>query len=170
MIAWHPPTAPGLKINVDGSSFGNPGRAGFGGLIRNDVGGWIHGFSESCGRVSNLLVELYAILNGLQLAWDLGFRIITLEPDYKSALDLILDNDTTYHPHAIVLGRIRTLMSRDWSLLFNHTLREGNECADWLAKYDAQSDVSLKLWVSPPPQFAHVLLADASCVLRLRSS
>ncbi|PNX58144.1 ribonuclease H [Trifolium pratense] len=61
------PTAPCLKLNMDGSSFGNPGRAGFGGLIRNDIGEWMHGFSSSCGRASNLLVELYAILKGLQL-------------------------------------------------------------------------------------------------------
>jgi len=84
------------------------------------------------------------------LAWDLGFRIITLESDSKLTLDLILDNDTTYRPHAIVLGRIRTFVSRDWSFLSNHTLREGNECEDWLAKHGAQLDVSLKLWVSPP--------------------
>ncbi|MCI36209.1 ribonuclease H, partial [Trifolium medium] len=36
-MAWNPPTAPCLKLNVDGSSFGNPGRAGFGCLIRNDI-------------------------------------------------------------------------------------------------------------------------------------
>jgi hypothetical protein len=35
---------------VDGSSFGNPGRGGFSGLIRNDIGEWMHGFSGSCGR------------------------------------------------------------------------------------------------------------------------
>jgi len=48
-------------VNVDGSSFGNPGNAGFGGLLRNDIGVWLHGFSESCGRASTLLAELSAI-------------------------------------------------------------------------------------------------------------
>ncbi|GAU35993.1 hypothetical protein TSUD_211300 [Trifolium subterraneum] len=138
-VTWIPPMAPCLKLNVDGSSFGNPGRAGFGGLIR------------------------------LQLAWDLGFRTIILESDSKSAINLILEDDNNFHPHAIVLGQIRIFRARNWSLSFSHTLREGNECADWLAKHGAQSDVNLKLWVSPPPQIAHVLLADVTGVLRQRS-
>jgi ribonuclease HI len=64
-------------------------------------------------KLRSTLFVIYAILNGLQLALDLGFRIITLESDSKSALDLILDNDATYHPHDIVLGWIRTFMSQD---------------------------------------------------------
>ncbi|GAU35798.1 hypothetical protein TSUD_155730 [Trifolium subterraneum] len=168
-VAWIPPMALCLKLNVDGSSFGNPGRASFGGLIRNDIGDMMHGFSGSCGHASNLLAEFYAILKGLQLAWDLGFCTIILESDSKSAIDLILEDDNNFHPHAIVLGQIRILRARNWSLSFSHTLREENECADWLAKHGVQSDVNLKLWVSPPPQIAHVLLADATGVLRQRS-
>jgi hypothetical protein len=38
-IRWHPPPEGYIKVNVDGSSFGNPGNAGFGGLLRNDRGG-----------------------------------------------------------------------------------------------------------------------------------
>ncbi|PNX68839.1 ribonuclease H, partial [Trifolium pratense] len=72
------------------------GRAGFGGLIRNDIGEWMHGFSGSCGHASNLLAELYAILKGLQLAWGLGYRTINLESDSKSAIDLILEDDNNF--------------------------------------------------------------------------
>ncbi|MCI84652.1 ribonuclease H protein, partial [Trifolium medium] len=66
-VAQIPPTALCLKLNVDDSSFGNPGRASFGGLICNDIGKWMHGFYGSCGCASNLLAELYAILKELQL-------------------------------------------------------------------------------------------------------
>jgi len=41
---------------------------GFGGILRNDSGIWIHGFFGSCGRASNLLPELSAIWRGLQMA------------------------------------------------------------------------------------------------------
>ncbi|GAU36490.1 hypothetical protein TSUD_316160 [Trifolium subterraneum] len=82
-VAWIPPTATCLKLNNDGFSFENPGCAGFGGLIRNDIGEWMHGFSGSCCHASNILAELYAILEGLQLAWNLGYRTITLECDSK---------------------------------------------------------------------------------------
>jgi hypothetical protein len=50
---------------VDISSFKNLSLAGFDCLIRNNIGDWMYGFSGSCGRVSNLLAELYAILKGL---------------------------------------------------------------------------------------------------------
>jgi ribonuclease HI len=66
----------------------------------------MHGFSGLCGCASNVLKELYDILKGLQLTWDLGYRTITLEFDSKSAIDLILEDDNNFHPHAIVLGQI----------------------------------------------------------------
>jgi ribonuclease HI len=134
-VAWILPTAPCLKLNVGGSSFGNPSRVGFGGLIRNDIGGCMHGFSGSCGRASNLLEEFYVILKWLQLAWELSYCTITLESDSKSSIDLILEDDNKFYPRAIVLGQIRIFKTRNWSLSFACTLREGNECADWLAKH-----------------------------------
>jgi ribonuclease HI len=88
-----------FELNVDGSSFGNSSHGSFGGLIRNNIGEWMHGFSGSCGRASNILAELYAILKGLQLAWDLGYCTITLESDSKSAIDLILKDDNNFLSH-----------------------------------------------------------------------
>lgn len=55
---------------MDGSSFGNPGRAGFGGLMRNHIGEWMLGLSGNCGLASNLYAELMAIFMGLDLAWN----------------------------------------------------------------------------------------------------
>jgi hypothetical protein len=90
----------------------------------------MHGFSGSCGRASNLLIELFAFLKGFQLAWELSYCTITLESDSKSAIDLILEDDNNFHPHVIVIGHIRIFQTRNWSLSFSHTLREGNKCAD----------------------------------------
>nr|POE80558.1 putative ribonuclease h protein [Quercus suber] len=38
---WHPPPENWYKLNSDGSSLGNPGRAGGGGLIRDPNGDWV---------------------------------------------------------------------------------------------------------------------------------
>jgi len=54
---------------VDSSSFSSPDNAGLGGLLKNHYGGWIQGFSASCGRPFTLFAELLAILRGLQLIW-----------------------------------------------------------------------------------------------------
>jgi len=51
-VRWYPPKDGYIKVNMDGSSFGNPC---FGGLLRNHYGVWIQG---SCGGASNFFAEL----------------------------------------------------------------------------------------------------------------
>jgi len=72
------------------------------------------------------------------MAWDLGYRSIILESDSQTTLDLIADTThNDFHPHASLLSLIRKFASLHWVVSFTHTLREGNECADWLAKFGA---------------------------------
>jgi hypothetical protein len=47
LVSWHPPLDNVIKVNVDGSSIGNPSRSGFRGLLRNSLGGWIIVFAGS---------------------------------------------------------------------------------------------------------------------------
>ena len=44
-IRWHQPPLSWFKLNTNGSSLGNPGLAGGGGLIPNDKGEWVKGFA-----------------------------------------------------------------------------------------------------------------------------
>lgn len=69
-VTWHPNREHGIILNVDGSCFGNPGRAGFGGVLRNQDGVWIQGFCGYAGIYNNIHVELLAIHHGLLLAWN----------------------------------------------------------------------------------------------------
>jgi ribonuclease HI len=59
-----------IKINVDGSSLGNSGRIGAGGLIRFSTGNFLVGFTALAGVACNLLPELLDIAKELKLAWD----------------------------------------------------------------------------------------------------
>ena len=63
-----------IKINTDGSSLGNPGQAGFGGLLCDENGKWVVGYSGYIPWADNLCVELLAMRKGLDLAWRLGLR------------------------------------------------------------------------------------------------
>jgi len=64
----------------------------------------------------------------------------------QAALDFIANiNQNDFHPHANLLSLIRKLFSLRWAVSFNHTLREGNECVDWLAKFGATNVDSLKI-------------------------
>jgi hypothetical protein len=65
MVSLQQPNEGFVKLNVDGSFLGNSGRICFGGLIRNNNGDWLIGFS--CYTVgSNLFLEPLVIKFGLQ--------------------------------------------------------------------------------------------------------
>ena len=77
---------PFIKLNTDGSSLGNPGMAGVGGLLCNSAGAWVSGFSLNMGIASNNISELGAIRQGLILAWDLDFKFIYIKIDSMTVL------------------------------------------------------------------------------------
>lgn len=60
----------------------------FGGIIGDNIGQWYGGYSGSCGLSTNLKAELFAILQGMQLAWKM--RIINLICETDSQHQLIL--------------------------------------------------------------------------------
>jgi ribonuclease HI len=80
LVTWQRPPLEFVKLDVDGSSLGNPGRIGTGGLIRNTGGTFIVGFTMFAG---NLLPELLGVLHGLKLAWNKGFRKVFRNSDSK---------------------------------------------------------------------------------------
>ncbi|GAU37012.1 hypothetical protein TSUD_150480 [Trifolium subterraneum] len=84
-----PPLDNCVEFSVDENSLGNPGRSGYGGIIRNDIGGCLYGFSGFCGITTNLKAELLAIVHGLSLTWSKGYTEVIWESDFKVATDLI---------------------------------------------------------------------------------
>ncbi|KAF7839279.1 reverse transcriptase [Senna tora] len=71
-VNWFPPLEGWWKLNTDGACSGNPGPFAIGGIIRNQDGNWISGFSGYIGFGSALKAELWAISNGIRLAKNLG--------------------------------------------------------------------------------------------------
>lgn len=57
-INWEKPDLNWFNLNIDGSSIGNPGKAGGGGIIRNQHVNWIRGFARSIGIASSVVAEL----------------------------------------------------------------------------------------------------------------
>jgi hypothetical protein len=84
-VKWNALGGTGMILNVDGSSIGNPGISGFGGLIRNADGGWVHGFFGNIGHTNILHAEL------MLLAWDLNIKDLWCYSDSMMAIKLIID-------------------------------------------------------------------------------
>jgi ribonuclease HI len=161
LVSWHPPPENVIKINVDGSSIGNPGPSGFGGLLRNTFGGWITGFARSCGFTSNINAELQAISHGLDIAWNHGFRNVICESDSQTALKLIQEGVPSTRPYAPLVDYIRSLIHKEWQLVLVHTLRKGNASVDWIAKLGASLVQELKMFPIYPSSMSNICLADS---------
>lgn len=78
-----------VVLNVDGSSFGNPGILGIAGFLRGHDGHWIASFMGHIGISDNLHDELLGLEHGLMLAWDKGFRSLICYSDALNVIQLI---------------------------------------------------------------------------------
>ncbi|BBH05413.1 zinc ion-binding protein, partial [Prunus dulcis] len=77
------------KLNIDGSRVSASGCIAAGGIIRNSEGSWIAGFSANLGHGEVLVAEAWALYYGLNLAWQMGLRQITLNSDSALVVDMI---------------------------------------------------------------------------------
>ena len=71
-ISWKKPPVEWCKLNTDGASLGNPGKARGGGIIRDNEGRWVKGFARSIGFTTNIIAKLWALRDGLLLVDQIG--------------------------------------------------------------------------------------------------
>lgn len=159
-IHWKP-TDPGkVKINTDGASHGNPGLAGAGGLIRDSNGVCLRAFSRKLGVATSTCAELWAIRDALQCALNAGYNDIVLESDSKVAINLLSNCFNCNHAHYALIHDCRCLMDQLNIHKVEHTYREGNGCADILAKAGCFQDDNFILYNETPDIISTMLLAD----------
>ncbi|XP_042495078.1 uncharacterized protein LOC122074317 [Macadamia integrifolia] len=73
-VHWCKPPINWIKINVDGSSLGNPGRAGAEGISRDSEGRVCNSFSSFLGIKKTYEAEFEAVLEGITLAQNMNVR------------------------------------------------------------------------------------------------
>ena len=88
-VRWEKPPLNWYKLNTDGASCGNPGRARDGGVIKDNSRNWIRDFARYIGYTTSTIVEFWALRDGLQLAIQLGLQNLEVELDAKVIVDLI---------------------------------------------------------------------------------
>ena len=120
-----------------------------------------------------MAVELWGLREGLVLAKNLNIKNLLIEIDAKAMTDIISSqNDTSFvtHPYSNLILECKSLLRCFEDARISHTHREGNYCADILAKnYCADilakegifSSSSFVYHSSPPYCFMYQLLADA---------
>ncbi|XP_057868067.2 uncharacterized protein LOC131075253 [Cryptomeria japonica] len=158
---WSPPPLGVLKINSDGSSRGNPGHAGIGGVGRDSSGDVQFIFSEYKGLHTNNLMEAQAILVAMERANQLGWRRIICESDSQVVVNLLKRQymDNVSWQLALIVEQILTLCASLEHVTFNHIPREWNGVADCLAKWASNHmhDWNLVDRGHLPPDLSHQL-------------
>jgi len=126
------------------------------------------GYSGFIPSTSDILqAELTAIYHGISIALDMGITDMVIYSDSLHSINLITENSSHFHAHAVLIQDIRDVLSQgNYSL--HHTLREGNFCADYLAKLGAATDAPIQIHSSPPEDLRPLLRNDAYGTLFLR--
>ncbi|XP_058082487.1 uncharacterized protein LOC131230607 [Magnolia sinica] len=83
IVRWQRPPAGWVRLNVDGSSLGNLGPSGGGGLCRDSSGGFLFAFAKGYGTPSNTHAELRAVHEDLCLSLSKGYHQIIIESDLE---------------------------------------------------------------------------------------
>ena len=138
---WTPPPDGTLKINTDGSSRGNPGHAGIGGIGRDNAGGMVFIFSTYKGQYSNNLMEALAIKTAIERGCSLGWKKIICESDSQIVVDILKSQslENVNEQLAALVRQTLSLCNSVDSVSFRHIPREWNRVADCLAKWASEN-------------------------------
>ncbi|XP_028765356.1 uncharacterized protein LOC114723329 [Neltuma alba] len=106
------------------------------------------------------MAEVWGIIEGLKLCWNLGFRKVQVETDAKEIINQIREKGEIEGDNALT-NILQELIRREWQLEFSYTYREGNRCADMMAKMSLSIPQRWSMWEAPPSGILRILQEDA---------
>ncbi|CAN1170687.1 Putative ribonuclease H protein At1g65750 [Linum perenne] len=130
---WQEPISDWICGHLNSEADKRRGKAAAGGLLRDFDGRCITAFAMNLGSCSITRAEMRGAVEGLQRAWDLGYRRILLRMDSVAAISLLMGRGEPTHHHGLETALFQDLCRRDWQVVVRHIFREGNHAADYLA-------------------------------------
>ncbi|XP_028080539.1 uncharacterized protein LOC114282098 [Camellia sinensis] len=147
-----------LKLNTDGSKkIGGDG--GFGGLIRDEHGAWVCGYYERLQPGTSLEAELWALYKGLTVILQKGMDNVTIELDTMQVVQLMNEETRDNCPFKNLVEDSKILL-QGCQCTVQHVWKEGNLCADALAKFGAQQPKDMLVVNEPPAEIRSLLISD----------
>ena len=155
-IFWERPPLGWKKLNTDGSWLGGADRAGYGGIVRDDQGEWVAGFSRHIGSTNSFTTELWGLREGLILCCNLNIESLVIELDAQAVVDVMKNNAYVNNVVSPILDDCRQLVARFQQIQFRFCYRQANRCANLLARMGAVQEDDFKSFVSPPVDICNV--------------
>lgn len=127
---WYPPPSNWVKLNCDGALFFDQNKIGIGAILRDAQGSVIMALSK--GEEEFLepeIVEAMAVLRGLQICLNIGFKNLVIESDCKNLVDEVNSEEASYNAMRTILTEIQRLMLRFEQCKIQHCGRLSNAAA-----------------------------------------
>ncbi|XP_075650224.1 uncharacterized protein LOC142620799 [Castanea sativa] len=159
-VRWSPPPPNSLKVNFDGATFKDIGRAGLGVVVRDCQG---HALASLSERVpfpfSSDLVEALAAARAISFALEIGYLSFILEGDSEHVINTLSSNEDSLSPFGHILDSAKAL-TESGCISFSHVRRLGNSVAHNLAKHGIHVSGYLIWMEDVPPHLYSILLVD----------
>ena len=149
-VHWEKSPSNWFKLNTDGVSCGNLGRAGGGGVIRDGAGEWVRGFARSIGSTTSIIAEFWALRDGLQLAIQLSVQYLEVELHAKVVLNVISFGNSTSAAYSSWLFYCRLLLEKIPHHTMKHLFREANRSVDALVRLGCNLQEAFVFFDYPP--------------------
>ena len=134
-----------LVANVDGGARGNPGPAGYGVVIEDEVGRPVAELSEYLGRQTNNYAEYSGLLSALNYTLRHGFKALKVVSDSELMVKQINGQYKVSSPSLKELHeRAMKLIDQLDCFQISHVLREKNREADRLANLAMDRGIAKK--------------------------
>ncbi|PKU71529.1 Putative ribonuclease H protein [Dendrobium catenatum] len=130
-VKWIKPKDKVIKINTDGSMASN--KWGCGGILRNAEGNMICGFAGPLSCCNVPYAELMALFQALKITLSMGILRVWIEVDALLVLHFLNPENNGNVENFYTLREIKGMLSH-MDYVISHIGREGNACADFLAR------------------------------------
>jgi len=150
-VSWIAPPEHTFKLNFDGASKGNPGKAGYGGIFRDHAGKHKLIYFGNIGWDTNNSAEMEGLWQGLLLARAHNYLPLEVEGDSQILINMVKQLLNGSHSSKIAtswrlearLEAIELELLNNRAIIFSHVKREGNKVADIIANLGVESNHTL---------------------------
>ncbi|MFS0863311.1 reverse transcriptase-like protein [Fredinandcohnia sp. 179-A 10B2 NHS] len=121
-----------IEVYIDGASAGDPGPSGAGVFIKGN--GIVEKHSIPLGNMTNHEAELHALLKGLEVCVQKGYRVVSFRTD-SQLVDRAIEKEYVKNKKFAPLLENALLLSKELDLFFMKWIPSGqNKVADELAR------------------------------------
>ena len=123
-----------LVAHIDGGARGNPGPAGYGAILEDEMGRPVVELSSYLGKQTNNFAEYSGLLAALTYVTKHGFKALKVYSDSELMVKQITGQYKVSNPALKDLhARAKRMIEDLEAFEINHVSREQNREADWLA-------------------------------------